>query len=345
MKIKIPDNNPMSSANDPIIIYRTDDGSTFDVQLKNETVWLALNQMADLFGRDKSVISRHLRNIFQDGELVREAVVVKNATTASDGKIYQVEYFNLDAIISVGYRVNSKRGTEFRIWATSVLKEYLVQGYAHNQRRLAEKGIEEIRAVLTLLADTLEQHRLVKDDGLAVLDLVRRYSQTWKLLLQYDEEKLALPETTHKSNGVPFDLEAVRQAIDCLRKELAAKAESTDLFGRERGNSLTAILGAIQQTFGGKELYPSIEEKAAHLFYFIIKDHPFTDGNKRIGSFLFLLYLQSNGLTSTVRLDDKALVALALLIAASDPSRKELMIRLIVNLLNDNPAQTEVADG
>jgi prophage maintenance system killer protein len=323
-----------------IVLYQAKDGhTTLDVQLKDETVWLTQAQMVELFQRDKRTVSEHIRNIFKEGELFEEAVVRKSRTTAADGKSYQTAWYSLDVIISVGYRVKSQRGTQFRIWATSVLKDYLVRGYTHNQRRLAEKGIEEVRGVLALLADTLEQHHLVQDDGLAVLDLVRRYSQTWKLLLQYDEDRLALPEGIHKISGVPFDADLVRSAIACLRNELAAKGESTDLFGRERGDSLAAILGAIRQTFGGHDLYPSIEEKAAHLLYFIIKDHPFTDGNKRIGSFLFLLYLQSNGLASVIHFDDKALVALALLIAASDPPKKELMIRLIVNLLNNNPAQ------
>jgi len=326
---------PSSADLGTIVLYQTEDGqSTLDVQLHEETVWLSLTQMTVLFERDKSVISRHLRNIFREGELTREAVVAKNATTAPDGKTYQVEYFNLDVIIAVGYRINAKRGTQFRIWASSILKEYLVRGYAHNQRRLAEKGIEEVRGVLALLADTLEQHCLVNDAGLAVLNLVRRYGLTWKLLLQYDEDRLVLPATTH-SGGASFDLMAIRQAIDCLRAELSTKGESTDLFGRERGDSLAAILGAIHQTFGGQDLYPSIEEKAAHLLYFVIKDHPFTDGNKRIGSFLFLLYLQTSGLMDSVRFDNKGLVALALLIAAGDPAQKELMIRLVVNLLDE----------
>jgi len=328
-----------------IVLYQAKDGqTTLDVQLRDETVWLTQAQMAELFERDQSVISRHLNNVFKERELPKQSNMQKMHIALSDKP---AAFYSLDVIISVGYRVKSQRGTQFRIWATSVLKNYLVRGYAHNQRRLAEKGIEEVRGVLTLLADTLEQHHLVKDAGLAVLHLVRRYSQTWKLLLQYDEERLALPTTIHRRSGVPFDLMAVRLAIDCLRDELAVKGESTDLFGRERGHGLSGILGAIHQTFGGQDLYPSIEEKSAHLFYFIIKDHPFTDGNKRIGSFLFLLYLQSNGLASIVGFDDKALVALALLIAASDPLRKELMIRLIVNLLNNNPPQKakEVSDG
>ena len=181
-----------------IILYQSEDGqATLNVQLKDETVWLSLNQMAELLGRDNSVISRHLRSIFHSGELVRAAVVAKNATTAADGKTYQVEYFNLDAIISVGYRVNSRRGTQFRIWATSVLRDHLIQGYSLNQQRLAEKGTSELRQAIALLANTLESHNLVSDEGLAVLEIVNRYAGTWRLLLQYDENRLPLPEARH----------------------------------------------------------------------------------------------------------------------------------------------------
>ena len=201
----------------------------------------------------------------------------------------------------------------------------------------------ELRGVLDLLTTTLQQHQLTDETGLAVLDLVRRYGLTWSLLLQYDEDRLALPVVIHRGDGKPFDLAIVRRGIACLCDELAAKSEATNLFGRERGDSLAAILGAIHQTFDGHDLYPGIEEKATHLLYFTIKDHPFTDGNKRIGSFLFLLYLHTNGLIETVRFDNKALVALALLIAASDPAHKELMIRLIVNLLTEE--STAIAMG
>ncbi|MDX9835559.1 MAG: virulence protein RhuM/Fic/DOC family protein, partial [Desulfobulbus sp.] len=262
-------------------------------------------------------------------------VVRKSRTTATDGKIYQTNVYNLDVIISVGYRVKSQRGTQFRIWASSVLKDYLVRGYAINQRRLAEKGVDELRGVLDLLATTLKQYQLTDETGLAVLDLVRRYGLTWSLLLQYDEDRLALPEVIHRGDGKAFDLAVVRRGIGCLQHELASKGEATNLFGREREDSLAAVLGAIHQTFDSQDLYPGIEEKAAHLLYFIIKDHPFIDGNKRIGSFLFLLFFQTNGLIDTVCFDNKALVALALLIAASDPAQKELMIRLVVNLLTE----------
>ncbi|ADW17645.1 filamentation induced by cAMP protein Fic [Desulfobulbus propionicus DSM 2032] len=327
----------LDSAPSAIILYQTADGQTsLDVRLQEETVWLSLTQIAELFDRDKSVISRHLRNIFREGELVRAAVVAKNATTAADGKTYQVEFFNLDAIISVGYRVNSKRGTQFRIWASSVLKEYLVKGYALNRRRLAEQGVAELRGVLDLLAAALERNQLTDETGLAVVELVRRYGMSWQLLLQYDEDRLALPAGLNRRESVGFDLAMVRRGIACLREELAIRGEATDLFGRERGESLAGILGAIHQTFGGQDLYPSIEEKAAHLLYFVIKDHPFSDGNKRIGSFLFLLYLQESGLIETVRFDNKAVVALALLVAASDPVQKEVLIRLIVNLLGES---------
>jgi prophage maintenance system killer protein len=321
---------------DPVVLYQTKDGqTTLDVQLRDETVWLTQAQMVELFQRDKRTVSEHIRNVFKEGELNEEAVVRKSRTTAADGKSYRTAAYNLDVIISVGYRVKSKRGTQFRFWATSVLKDYLIKGYALNQRRLAENGVAELRGVLDLLAATLEQHRLVNDTGLAVLDLVRRYGLTWSLLLQYDEDRLSLPAVKHQDAGVAFDLAVVRQAIKSLRSELAAKGESTNLFGRERGESLAALLGAIHQTFGGQDLYPSFEEKAAHLLYFVIKDHPFSDGNKRIGSLLFLLYLQTTGLLDAIRFDNKALVALALLIAASDPAQKELMIRLIVNLLGE----------
>jgi DNA ligase (NAD+) len=328
-----------------IILYQTKDGQTkLDVKLQDETVWLSLTQMAVLFERDKSVISRHLNNIFREGELDREAVIAKNATTASDGKTYQVDYFNLDAIISVGYRVNSKRGTQFRIWASSVLKDYLIRGYALNQRQLAENGLTDLRGVLDLFATTLEQHQLADETGLEVVQLVRQYGLSWQLLLQYDEDRLSVPLGRKGHASVEFDLAFVRRSIGCLRDDLAARGDATELFGQERNKGLAGILGAILQTFDGRDLYPSVEEKAAHLLYFVIKDHPFSDGNKRIGSFLFLIYLQVNGLIDEVRFDNKGLVALALLVATSAPAQKDVIIRLIVNLLaetaNSKPGDT-----
>ncbi len=342
MALKTKHNEAQAADFGAIVIYQTQEGrSALDVRLQDETLWLKLDQMAELFARDKSVISRHLRNIFQTGELDRAAVVAKNATTAADGKTYQVEYYNLDAIISVGYRVNSKRGTNFRIWATSVLRDHLVRGYSLNQRRLLEKGEDEVRQLITLLNNTLEQQQLLSDEGRAILDIVSRYAKTWRLLLQYDEESLPIPEKRHKTKGV-LEIEGVRQAIAVLKGELRGRGEAVDLFGQERCHGLAGILGAVFQTFGGEELYPSVEEKAAHLLYFVIKDHPFTDGNKRIGSLLFLLILAGNGMLDERVFGNQALVALALLVAASDPGQKALLIRLILNLL---PSETIAADA
>lgn len=317
-----------------IILYQTEDGQTsVEVRLEAETVWLTQQQMVELFHRDKRTISEHIRNIFKEGELIEEAVVRKFRTTASDGKNYLTTSYNLDIIISVGYRVKSQRGTQFRIWASTVLKDYLIKGYALNQRRLAENGVAELRGVLDLLATTLEQHQLADETGLEVMQLVRQYGLSWQLLLQYDEDRLPVPLGRKGHASVEFDLAFVRRGIFCLRDELAARGEATELFGRERGKGLAGILGAIHQTFDGRDLYPSVEEKAAHLLYFVIKDHPFIDGNKRIGSFLFLIYLLVNGLIDAVRFDNKGLVALALLVAASAPAQKDVLIRLIVNLL------------
>ena len=318
-----------------IILYRSEEGnSTIDVHLKDETVWLTQAQMTALFQRDQSVISRHATNVFKEGELPRESNMQKMHIANSDKP---VTFYNLDVIISVGYRVKSRRGTQFRIWATSVLKDYLVQGYSLDQRRIAEKGAKEMRQGLSLLANTLEGHGLVNDDGRAVLNIINRYARTWKLLLQYDEGNLPAPQKRHTAKTV-LELDGVRTSISCLKKELGAKGETTELFGQERNESLAGIIGAVQQTFGGQNLYPGVEEKAAHLLYFVIKDHPFTDGNKRIGAFLFLLYLGMNGLLDKGSFDNKALVALALLTAASDPARKDLIIRLIVNLLSETEA-------
>lgn len=324
-----------------IVLYRTDDGHTIlDVRLQEDTVWLTQAQMAELFQRDQSVISRHINNVFKEGELARKSTMQKMHNAFSDKPI---ALYSLDVIISVGYRVKSQRGTQFRIWASAVLKDYLIKGYAINQRRLAEREVAELRSVLDLLATTLEQNQLMDETGLAAVDLVRRYGLSWQLLLQYDEDRLALPAGLKRQESVKFDIAVVRRGISCLRDELASKGEVTGLFGRERGENLVGILGAIHQTFGGQDLYPSIEEKAAHLLYFVIKDHPFSDGNKRIGSFLFLLYLQKNAMIETVRFDNKGLVALALLIAASDPAQKDALIRLIVNLLSESHQSSGVS--
>lgn len=316
---------------DKILIYEDANAANpVQVRLEGETVWLTQEQLSALFGRERSVVTKHIRNVFNEGELVREAVCANFAHTAEDGKTYQVEHYNLDVIISVGYRVKSLRGTRFRQWATSVLRQHIVDGQTLNQARLAERGLTEARQALELLARTLETNALVDDTGRAVLALINGYAKTWRLLLQYDENALALPVGCSPARGV-LAYNKAQVAITQIKADLQARGEATPLFGAERGEALAGILGSIEQTMFGEPLYKSREERAAHLLYFVIKDHPFSDGNKRIGSFLFLLYLQQEGMA--LRVDGTALTALALLVAESAPVSKDLLIRLIVNLL------------
>ena len=311
-----------------VLVYEAPDGQArVDVRLDHETVWLTQAQMVDLFGRDQSVVSRHLRNVFAEGELPVEGNMQKMHIASADKP---TTLYSLDVIISVGYRVKSKRGVQFRQWATRVLREHLVQGYTFNQTRLAERGLLEARQTLDLLASTLRNQALVDDTGRAVLELITGYADTWRLLLEYDEDRLALPPGARPSSGV-LDHARASDAIADFKRELMARGEATSLFGNPRGEALEGILGSIEQTMFGKALYRSREEKSAHLLYFVIKDHPFSDGNKRIGSFLFMLYLQQERMAN--RLNPQALTALALLIAESAPANKDLMIRLIVNLL------------
>jgi len=323
-----------------VVVYEEGGGQVrLEVRLEGETIWLSLGQMAELFERDKSVVSRHLRNVFTSGELDRASAVAKNATTAADGKTYQVEYFNLDAILSVGYRVNSKRGTQFRIWATRTLREHLLRGYTLNEQRLREKGLGEMEQAIGLLARTLTRRGLVTDEGRAVLDVVQRYTRAWRLLLEYDERRLADAPARPRKAVETLPIDVARNAIAALRDALKAGAAEMGLFGQERGDQLAAILGNVEQTFGGESLYPSVQGRAAHLLYFLIKDHPFSDGNKRIGTLLFLEYLRRNGMLvredGSLRLSDTAMVAIALLVAESEARHKDLMIRLILNLLED----------
>ncbi len=314
-----------------LIIYEDADGlGTVQVLLEGETVWLTQKQMAELFGKDVRTVNEHIRNIFKESELEEKSVIRKFRITASDGKTYESSHYNLDVIISVGYRVKSKRGVRFRQWATGVLRRHILQGYTLNQSRLAELGINEAQQALELLSRTLHSNALVNDTGKEVLDLIAGYAKTWRLLLQYDEQTLSLPPGCKPAQGV-LAYERARPAIETLKTDLITRGEATPLFGSERGEAMDGILGSIEQTMFGEPLYKSREEKAAHLLYFVIKDHPFSDGNKRIGSFLFLLYMEQEGMTS--QMNETALTALALLIAESAPANKDLLIRLIINLL------------
>jgi prophage maintenance system killer protein len=288
-----------------------------------------------LFERDKSVISRHIRSVFLEGELDRVSVVAKNATTAADGKIYQVEYFNLDVVISVGYRVKSRRGVQFRQWATNVLRQHLVQGYTLNQSRF-DQNAAELQQAMALIRKAARSPELSAEAGSGLVEIVSRYTQTFLWLQRYDEGMLTEP--AGQSGGhLPAEEEATA-ALQALKKSLLARGEATDLFAQPRGDGLSAILGNLEQSVFGEPAYPTVESKAAHLLYFMVKNHPFSDGNKRSGAFLFVDFLHRNGRLLNTQgeavINDTGLAALTLLVAESDPKQKETLIRLIMNMLS-----------
>ena len=313
-----------SATRGEMAIYQAPDGGIqMDVRLEKESLWLNLNQLATLLDRDKSVISRHLRNIFKEGELKHESVVAKNATTASDGKTYQVDYYNLDAIISVGYRVNSIRGTQFRIWATKVLRDHIVQGYTVNQSRLGE-----LHQAVKIIADTAERRDLSGDEAKALLAVVGDYSSALGLLDDYDHQRVAKPVTRGKVT-CPLGYAEALHIVEQLRGEFGESA----VFGVEKDKGLDAALGAIMQTAGGEEVYPSLEEKAANLLYLLVKNHAFVDGNKRIAVAIFLWFLARNGGLERVPLAQSTLVAMTLMIAESRPQEKDLLVRIVTHFL------------
>ncbi|MDP2211860.1 MAG: virulence protein RhuM/Fic/DOC family protein [Candidatus Aquicultor sp.] len=322
----------------PIVIYQSADGSiATEVRLQGETVWLSQKQMAELFGKNIRTVSEHIRNVFKEGELDESSVIRNFRITAADGKEYDTAHYNLDVIISVGYRVKSKQGTQFRIWANRVLKDYLVQGYALNRQRLQvqQEHIKQLERTLTLFQQNLiEQASLPEARGL--VSVITGYARTFVLLNQFDSERLPLGDfaTTIRYEIQPAEAEA---GITALKADLMAKNEASELFGNQKDDSFAGILGNIVQSFGGEFLYPSIEEQGAHLLYFVIKNHPFSDGNKRIGAFLFIWFLQRNQhhlkTDGELKINDNALAAIALLVAQSDPAQKQLMIHLIMNLI------------
>ena len=322
-----------------IVIYQTEDGQTaLEVKLIKETVWLNLNQMTELFKRDKSVISRHISNIFKTRELSREATVAKYATVQMEGGrriTRNIEHYNLDVMISVGYRVNSLCGTQFRIWANKILKDYLVKGYALNEKRL-QSQIEKYEALKQSikLIDTIVDRKLPSaSESEGLLKVISDFSYALDTLDRYDYGKLELAHISDRAVK-RISYKEAKGAIKIMQGRLS---DST-LFGREKDNSFSSSLNTIYQTFDGKDLCPSIEEKAAHLLYFIVKNHSFVDGNKRIAAAIFTWFLERNGLLyksdGTKRLADNALVALTLMIAMSDPKEKDIITKIIVNLIN-----------
>ncbi|WP_411872177.1 RhuM family protein [Vulcanococcus limneticus] len=324
-----------------ILVYEAPDGSAqVDVRLDRETVWLNQEQMAELFGRERSVVTKHIRNVFKEGELDPKATSAKFAQVRSEGGrtvTRDVDHYNLDVIISVGYRVKSQRGTQFRIWATRTLREHLVRGYTLNQQRFA-RNAAELETALNLVRRAAAGEALTSDQGRGLVDVIARYTQTFLLLQGYDEGLLTEPKGVH--GGVVLAPSEARAAIARLKADLIARGEATELFGREPNDGLAALLGNLEQTVFGEPAYPTIESKAAHFLYFVVKNHPFTDGNKRIGSFLFVDFLNRNGRlfrNGEVVINDVGLAALALLVAESAPKDKDVMIRLVMHMLAGPP--------
>lgn len=316
-----------------VAVFTADGSFALDVKVEAETVWLTQKQMADLFGTTLANINLHLLNIFDESELDQKATIKEYLIVRNEGGREvrrNIHHYNLDAILSVGYRINSKRGTQFRIWANSILRDHLLKGYSLNEARLQSRGVEELQSAITLLTATLSSQAMVTDQGRAILDVVQTYARSWNLLLAYDEQSLAEP-TRGRKKPKPFSVADAKQAISALKLSLLAKGEATDLFALERGPHFDGIIEGLEQEVFGTTLYPTVESRAAHLLYFVIKDHPFSDGNKRVGSFLFVSYLARHGQHS--RINDNTLVALALLTAESDPKQKELVIKLIMNLI------------
>jgi len=319
----------IEDSKEQVVLYK----NRLEVRLVKDTAWLSLKQMTGLFERDKSVISRHLHNIFKENELKINSVVAKFATTAADGKIYQVEYFNLDAVISVGYRVNSKRGTQFRIWATNVLRQHLLDGYTLNEKRLRQQSakIRDLREAVRLLGNIalLED---VSDESKGIIRIIEEYSRALDILDDFDHQRLAVPAGTQKVKYA-LTYEEAKKIIG----QMKARFKDSPLVGQEKDSSFKSAIGAIYQTFGKKDVYFTVEEKSAHLLYFVTKNHSFVDGNKRIAAALFVYFLQRNGILlrrdGSKRIDDNALVAVTLMIAASKPAEKDMLIKVILNLL------------
>ena len=318
-----------------IIIYQTEDGQTqIDVRLENETVWLTQAQMAELFDKDRTVIGRHIRNIYKEEELEQNITCAKFAHMGSEGdQRYEYTAYNLDVIISVGYRVNSKRGVKFRQWANRVLKEYLIKGYAVNER-IRKEQIGELRQLVGMLGRTIQNQSLLSNDETnALFEVVTNYTYALDTLDNYDYERLTIDKTTKEE---PFlaTYENAMEAINGLREKFGGSA----LFGNEKDDSFKSSIGQIYQTFGGEELYPSVEEKADMLLYLVTNNHSFSDGNKRIAATLFLWFLNNNHILyredGSKRLADNTLVALTLMIAESKTEEKDVMVKVVVNLIN-----------
>ncbi len=327
----------MTPSDNAVVLYQSPDGSNaLAVRLDHETVWLTQRQMAELFGKNSDTIGLHIRNVYKEGELSEEGTAEESSVVQHEGlrQIRRtIRFYNLDVIISVGYRVKSRQGTRFRQWATGVLRDHIVKGYTINEQRFREQAekLTDMRRTVELLARTLANQELVNDTGKDVLRVITDYAYALNLLDRYDHGTLTIEETTRLAlHVIDYD-----EAIGIVA---SMKGEFDGLFGIEKDQGFKSALGVIYQTFGGEELYPSVEEKAANLLYLVVKNHAFSDGNKRIAAALFIHFLGMNGILyrpdGSKRLADNALVALTLLIAESRPEEKETIVKVIVNLIN-----------
>lgn len=325
--------------NKNIIIYKPKKGRIdFRVQIENETVWLTQKDLSGLFGKNIRTINEHIKNIFKEGELEEKRVIRKFRITAADGKKYEAKMYNLDVIISVGYRVKSREGVHFRIWATSVLRKYLVAGYAINENRIKQalNNFEELQNTISFLGSKIASENL-KGREQDIFNLLSDYSKTLSVLEEFDKNNIG--DVAGTDSSFILDYESAIGVLKSVKQDLILRKQASDLFATERGKDFQSIIGSLYQTFDGRELYSSIEKKAAHLLYFTIKDHPFSDGNKRSGAFLFVYFLKKNNYlykkSGEKKINDNALAALALLVAESNPKEKDLMIKLIMNLISE----------
>ncbi|MSR67958.1 Fic/DOC family protein [Candidatus Peribacteria bacterium] len=332
---------PITASDKELIIYESKDGKMkLSVNVDGETIWLPQQDIASLFDVNVPAVSKHIKHIYEEGELKEKGTLSKMETVRKEGKRSvrrEVESYSLDMILSIGYRVNSKRATQFRIWASQVLKQHLLKGYTINRSRLESARHDELKAAVNLIKQTIERKQLSGDESEGLLKVITDYAHTWSMLDQFDREELTAPKS-QRGSRFKFAYEDVQSIVRALKKNLVRRREASDLFGREKGDSVQRILGALEQTFDQEELYDSIETKAAHLLYFMIKDHPFVDGNKRIAAFLFVVYLTRTKYLSDYdgerKFNDNALVALVLLVAESNPKHKDLMIKLIMNFVH-----------
>lgn len=322
-----------------LVIYQTEKGR---VELRgdfsNDTMWASQSQLSEVFNVERSVITKHIRNVLKDKELAEDAVCAKFAHTAEDGKSYSVQFYSLDMILSVGYRVNSTQATQFRIWATQTLKDHLLKGYTVNENRLKEgttAKLKELEQTIALIT-SVKNMSLSDSESEGLLTIIKQYTDTWTTLVAYDDGKLQ--KVSSKKKGKVPSSESTFDAIATFKENLLKKGQATEIFAQERNpGDFAGVLQGLGQTFGGAELYPGVEVKASHLLYFVVKDHLFVDGNKRTGAFLFLRFLHENNhlvnRKGDIKINDSALTALTLLVAKSDPKEKEIMIALITQLI------------